>query len=86
MDNWSTCPRCESNRVQKISKWAFALAMFGAAGCLIWIGIFFPPLWFAVPVLIILSIVMLFGRDTWQCQDCKHSWAVKKVKKEDPPA
>lgn len=80
LDNWSTCPRCDSNRVQKMSKWAFSLTFFGGAGCLLWVGFLFPPIWIAVPVLLIMSFVMLFAKDVWQCQDCKKSWAVKKNK------
>lgn len=80
LDNWSRCPRCDSNRVQKISKWASFLALFGSAGCLMWVAILFPPLWIAVPVLIILAFFMLLGKDTWQCQDCKKTWIVKKAK------
>ena len=78
MDNWSPCPRCGSNRVQKISKWAMVMSLFGAGGCLLWIGIFFPPLWLLVPIILIASFVMMFGKSTWQCQDCKKTWIAKK--------
>jgi hypothetical protein len=47
---------------------------------MIWVGILFPPLWIAVPILIILSFFMLLGKDTWQCQDCKKTWIVEKRK------
>jgi len=80
-DNWTPCPRCGSNRVQKISKWTYFLTFFAGSGCLIWLGIIFPLFWFLVPVLWILSVVMLFGHDVWQCQDCKYTWKVQKVKK-----
>jgi hypothetical protein len=36
--------------------------------------------WIAVPILWVLSLVLLFGKDTWQCQDCKKTWVVKKTK------
>lgn len=80
MDNWSTCPRCHSNRVQKVSKWIAPITFFATSGCCIWIGFLFPPVWIAVPILWVLSLVLLFGKDTWQCQDCKKTWVVKKTK------
>lgn len=83
LDNWSLCPRCNSNRAQKISKWVMPLSFFSSAGCFIWLGLLFPPLWIMVPVLFVLAIIMLVGKDMWLCQDCKHKWVVKKVKKED---
>ena len=79
-DSWAPCPRCGSKRAQKQSKWAGAIALFGSAGCLIWVGFLIPLLWFLVPVLLILSFLMVFTQDTWQCQDCKHSWIVKRAK------
>jgi len=78
-DNWSPCPRCGSNRVQSVSKWAAVIALFSSAGCLIWVGILFPPLWIAVPILLIFSVLAMVGKDTWQCQDCKHTWIKKKT-------
>lgn len=81
MDNWSKCPRCGSNRVQKISKWIYVLTFFAGSGCLIWLGIILPLFWIFIPIFWIIAIVMLFGKDVWQCQDCKYSWKVQKVKK-----
>ncbi len=78
MDNWLRCPRCNSKRVRKVNKKAYVVVMFGSAGCLILVGLFFPPAWIGVPILLILSVLMLFGRDALQCQDCNYSWAVNK--------
>lgn len=78
MSNWSPCPRCESKRVQKVSKWGVSLFFLGAASLFIWLGFLFPIVWFLIPVFLILAIVILFGKSTWQCQDCKHSWTIKK--------
>ena len=83
MDNWSTCPRCQSNRVQKISKWIAPIALFATSGCLIWVGLLFPPVWLAIPVLWVLALIMLFGKDVWQCQDCKKAWPAKKIKESE---
>ncbi len=77
-DNWSPCPRCGSNRVQKISKWAVAFAFFFGGSLFIWLGFLLPILWLGVPIGFILGIVSLFGKTSWQCRDCKHSWPVKK--------
>lgn len=80
-DNWSPCPRCGSNRVQKVSKWVIAFAFFFGGSFFIWLGILFPLLWLAVPIAFIIGIIIaLFGKNSWQCQDCKFSWPMKKQK------
>lgn len=78
-DNWSSCPRCGSNRVQKISKWAVAFAFFFGGSLFIWLGFLLPILWLGVPIGFILGIASLFGKTSWQCQDCKYSWPIKKT-------
>lgn len=80
MENWSKCPRCESNRVQKVSKVAASIAFFASGGMFIWIGLLIPFLWILVPVCFALAVLVLFGKSTWQCQDCKHTWKIEKVK------
>lgn len=79
MDNWSPCPRCNSNKVKEINKWLMSLGVFGSSGCLIWVGFLFPPLWLLVPILMIISFIMLFGKSAWQCQDCNYTWTKKKT-------
>lgn len=76
-EDWSPCPRCGSNRVQKVYKWAIVISLLAAAGCFVWIGLFFPLLWIAIPILVVLSFISIFGKDSWQCQDCKKMWEVK---------
>lgn len=78
MDNWSPCPRCGSNRVEKLGKWAVSFIFFGGAGIFMFLGFLLPILWIAVPIMFILSVVSLFGKDTWRCKDCNYSWVDKK--------
>ncbi|WP_459907145.1 hypothetical protein [Desulfotomaculum defluvii] len=76
-EDWSPCPRCGSNKVQKVYKWAIVFALFCTAGCMFWIGLLFPPLLLGIPVAIILGFIMMFGKNLWQCQDCKKTWVAK---------
>lgn len=80
MENWTPCPRCGSNRVQKMSKWALSIAFLSSAGCLIWVAFLIPPLWIAVLILILLGIITPLGKSFWQCKDCNYTWDVKENK------
>ena len=79
-EKWEPCPRCGSKKVQGRSKWAMAMASFGMAGCLIWVGLLFPLLWILVPVFFLVSVLLCFGKSQWECQDCKFTWEVGKPK------
>jgi len=57
-----------------------ALVFFVTAGIAIWVGLLIPPAWIAVPILLILAIAALFGKNTLQCQDCKKQWTYNTAK------
>lgn len=77
-DGWEHCPRCGSNRVQQLGKFAKFFVFFGSGGCLIWVGvIFFPVLFIAIPLIFLSPLAFLLPK-TNQCKDCNYSWVVKK--------
>ena len=71
---WEPCPRCESNRVKKISKTSiFAQLWF----IIIPLAIFLP--FIGVPFLIAFGLITLYGfiknRHMLKCKDCDKQWA-----------
>ena len=80
-ENWSRCPRCNSNRVQKanftVPVIIFAFLLF-FPGSLLFVAIW-QPLWILSLILPgILILILLLHPGTWECQDCKLTWPIKK--------
>lgn len=78
--DWEQCPRCESNKVKTLGKAFWFLMLLGSGSVLIWLGIFFTPLFFIGGGMILFSPVGLFLPKMNQCKDCNHSWKVNKEK------
>lgn len=83
-EEWQPCPRCGSNRVQKVSMWAFLLGGVAVAGCSIWLLLISL---IAIAGVIVGAIVFLLGLigiigqrfmpTTLYCKDCNNTWQFK---------
>ena len=80
-NTWEPCPRCESKKVKSLGKWATFLLLIGTGSCLMWVGILFWPLWIFAGLLILGSPIGFFLPVMNRCEDCNHSWPVKKKSK-----
>ena len=78
--HWEPCPKCEGKKVKTNGKLFWFLLFLGSGSVLIWLGFLFPPIWFIAIALIVGSPIGFILPAVNQCQDCKHSWAVKKNK------
>lgn len=72
--HWEPCPRCGSNKVTTLGKWATFLVLIGTGSCLFWVGFLFPFIWIFAGLLILVSPVSFFAPKMNQCKDCKKSW------------
>lgn len=68
------CPRCESYRTQKLSKFGTFLTLIGTGSCSIWIGFLFPPMWILSALLIIASPLGFLVPKMTICKECNYSW------------
>ena len=79
-DNWSPCPRCGSNRVQVKSKIEMFSAFIKLSIVLFLCGIFSVLFLWLIPIAMIIAVVLLFTKKSYECQDCKYWWDDKKSK------
>lgn len=78
MEKSSSCPRCGSINVEKVSVRAFLITLFSGIGCLFWIGLVLPIFWIIIPLAFLFLFVMLLAKQTLQCLNCKYIWLFKK--------
>lgn len=78
--HWERCPRCDSARVTTIGRIAMFFGLFGTGGCLIWVGLLFPPIWIFAGILILASPFSFLFPTMNQCRDCKNTWVVGKAR------
>jgi hypothetical protein len=74
MDKWQPCPRCNSNKVERIGKLYMFIAGIFITGVCAWITLIFPPMLIGIIIGILLMLISPFARAIMICKDCKNKW------------
>jgi len=73
-DEWRPCPRCESKRVDTMSKAFFILMFLGTGSMLFWLGFLFFPFFIISALLMLMAPLGFILPKMYQCKDCNYTW------------